>query len=424
MIRKTLIIAGLVTTATSFAVNVSANKKDSTYIKKDALPKPALKLENGFSATLVAEGLDGARHLAVNRFGGIYVKLSKLKDGKGIYYLKDTDGDGTFDKQTGFGNYPGTGIYIKNGYLYASSNDDVFRYKLDDKEEVISPNEPEKIIEGLVNHNRDNSKSIVVDNNNNIYVNVGSYVNACLVEPNSLQAPYPCPVLDSAGGIWQYKANKPNQHFKDGIRYATGLKNIVGLDWNSKTNSLFVMQHGRDQLSELYPKLFTQEQNGLLPAETMYELKKGVDAGWPYAYYDQFQKKKILSPEYGGDGKKISDKKSADPIAVFPAHLAPNGLLFYTGNNFPAKYKNGAFIAFHGKSPELSKGYLVAFVPFKNAKPSGEWEVFADDFAGEGYATSGKAPQHKPCGLAQGPDGALYIADDAGGTIYRIQYNK
>jgi len=423
MIRKTLIAAGI-TMAATVATSPLFAKNDSTYNKVSASANASLKLEDGFSATLVAEGLDGARHLVVNKFGGIYVKLGRLKNGKGIYFLKDADGDGTFETQTGFGDYPGTGIYIRNGYLYASSNDDVFRYKLNDREEVINPDEPEKIIEGLVNHNRDNSKSIVVDHNNHIYVNVGSYVNACLVEPNTLQAPSPCPVLDSAGGIWQYKADKAGQHFKDGVRYATGLKNIVGLDWNSKTNSLFVMQHGRDQLDELYPSLYTHEQNGLLPAETMYELKKGDDAGWPYAYYDQFQQKKIVAPEYGGDGKKVSDKKSIDPLVVFPAHLAPNGLLFYTGNSFPARYKNGAFIAFHGKSPELKKGYLVAFVPFNNAKPAGKWEVFADDFAGNGYATSGKAPEHKPCGLAQGPDGALYVADDAGGTVYRIQYKK
>lgn len=374
-----------------------------------------LRLPEGFSTTVVAEGINGARHMAVNRQGGLYIKLSKLKDGKGIIYLKDTDGDGKFDKQTAFADYPGTGIYIKNEYLYASSNDDVYRYKLDKNGEVLNAAKPEKIIAGLVNRNRDNSKSIAVDNNNNIYVNVGSYLSACLIDPPSKKAPNPCPLLDSLGGIWQFKANKQNQQYKDGFRYATGFKNTVGLDWNSKTNSLFIMEHGRDQLHDLFPEYYTTEQAGLLPAETMYELRKGSKGGWPYVYYDHIQHKKILSPEYGGDGKKTSTEKSLEPVVAFPAHLAPNGLLFYTGNKFPEKYRNGAFIAFHGKSPELQKGYLLAFVPFKNGKPSGNWEMFAENFSTD-------KDMHKPCGLAQAPDGSIYVSDDAKGTIYRIAY--
>jgi glucose/arabinose dehydrogenase len=293
----------------------------------------------------------------------------------------------------------------------------VYRYQLDKNGEVIKPESPEKIIMGLVNHNRDNSKSIAVDNNNNIYVNVGSYQNACLIDADSKKAPDPCPLLDSVGGIWKFKINRLNQQYKDGIRYATGFKNVVGLDWNTQTKTLFVMQHGRDQLHDLYPDYYTVEQQNLLPAETMYELHAGSNGGWPYVYYDHYQHKKMLSPEYGGDGKKTGGKNAIDPIVAFPAHLAPDGLLFYTGNQFPAKYKNGAFIAFHGKSTELQQGYLVAFVPFVNGKPSGKWEIFASNFL------AGK-DQHKPCGLAQAPDGSIYVSDDAKGTIYRIEYKK
>ncbi|HLL44371.1 MAG TPA: PQQ-dependent sugar dehydrogenase, partial [Segetibacter sp.] len=244
-----------------------------------------------------------------------------------------------------------------------------------------------------------------------------SYISACLVDTNSRQAPDPCPLLDSVGGIWQFKTDKLNQQYKDGVHYATGFKNSVGLDWNSKTNSLFLMQHGRDQLHDLYPSYYTAEQSSLLPAETMYEVHKGSDGGWPYVYYDQFQQKKILSPEYGGDGKKTSSRKALDPLVAFPAHLAPNGLLFYNGNKFPQKYKNGAFIAFHGKSPQFQKGYFVAFVPLENDRLTSKWEIFADNF------TTDK-DQHKPCGLAQASDGSIYVSDDSKGTIYRIQYNK
>jgi glucose/arabinose dehydrogenase len=122
-------------------------------------------------------------------------------------------------------------------------------------------------------------------------------------------------------------------------------------------------------------------------------------------------------PEYGGDGKKTGAENAIDPIVAFPAHLAPNGLLFYTGNKFPEKYKNGAFVAFHAKSAELQKGYFVAFVPFKNGKPSGKWEIFAENFAAG-------TDVHKPCGLAMANDGSIYVTDDAKGNIYRIQYDQ
>jgi glucose/arabinose dehydrogenase len=376
-----------------------------------------LQLPPGFNSSIIAEGLEGARHIAVNKQGGVYVKLSKLKDGKGIIYLRQPDKEGKFNLHTAFANYAGTGIFIKNNYLYASSNDDVYRYQLDKNGEVINPEAPEKIITGLVNRNRDNSKSIAVDNNNNIYVNVGSYLNACLIDPISKKAPNPCPLLDSVGGIWQFKTNRLNQQYKEGVHYATGFKNVVGLDWNAQTKSLFIMQHNRDQLHDLYPENFTSEQAGLIPAETMYEVHVGDNGGWPYVYYDQYQRKKILAPEYGGDGKKAGGENAINPTLAFPAHLAPNGLLFYTGNQFPARYKHGAFIAFHGKSPELQQGYLVAFVPFINGKPSGKWEIFASNFLAD-------KDQHKPCGLAQAPDGSIYVSDDAKGTIYRIQYMK
>jgi glucose/arabinose dehydrogenase len=101
--------------------------------------------------------------------------------------------------------------------------------------------------------------------------------------------------------------------------------------------------------------------------------------------------------------------------------------LFYTGNQFPEKYKNGAFIAFHGswnRAPEPQAGYCVIFQPFKDGKPDGKWEVFADGFAGtEQQKASGHAV-HRPCGLAQGPDGSLYVTDDNKGTIYKITYKK
>lgn len=388
-----------------------------------------LTLPSGFSAMIVADNTGQARHLVVTKEGNIYVKLNRAKNGNGILYLQDKNHDGKMEKTTGFGDYGGTGMALKNGYLYASSNTDVYRYKLNGQDEVEQPNQGEKIITGLLDHGEHNSKSIALDNDGNIYVNVGAYSNSCQQldrVPGSMGIPG-CPILDSAGGIWQFKADKADQHYGDGVHYARGVRNVVGLDWNNQENALFVMQHGRDQLHDLFPKYYTVKQSAVLPAECMYEIHKGDNAGWPYIYYDQIQHKQILMPEYGGNGTKTADKKYLDPLEAFPGHIAPNGLLFYTGNQFPEKYKNGAFIAFHGswnRSPEPQAGYFVVFVPFKDGKPSGKWEVFADGFAGEKQVMSPGSAQHRPCGLAQGPDGSLYVSDDSKGTIYRIMYKK
>jgi len=414
----------------------SACAGDTTQMKKPAgqlLPdvdNAGLKLPAGFGALVVTDKLPRARHIVVNANGDIYVKLERLKDGNGIYRLRDTNGDGKADEMKGFGNFAGTGIAIKDGYLYASSDDDVYRYKLDAKSEVANTSAPEKIIAGLWNHHQHSSKSITLDNAGNIYVNIGAPSNACQVADRTKGSPGqdPCPILDSAGGIWMFKADQLNQGYAQGTRYCTGIRNIVGLDWNNQVNDLYAMQHGRDDLHRLFDNMYTDQQSSVLPAEEMFRVKKGSNFGWPYCYYDQFQSKKILNPEYGGDSKKQGRCENVDqPILAFPGHLAPNALLFYTGNMFPEKYKNGAFIAFHGswnRAPEPQAGFFVVFVPFKDGMPSGQWEVFADGFAGtEQDRASGNA-KHRPTGLAQGPDGSLYVTDDAGGTVYRIVYKK
>lgn len=390
-------------------------------------PQPAnpagLKLPAGFTATVFADDVGAARHLVVNHAGTVFVKLAKEKDGQGIVRLRDTNADGVADERSGFANYPGTGIALQGGYLYASSNSSVYRYVLNAREEVVNPDAPEEIVTGLVVKDRDKSKSIALDDAGNLYVNIASWNDACR-EPGTGKGITPCPMLDSAAGIWQFKVNRLRQSYPDGVRYATGLKNVVGLDWNRATHSLFVTQHGRGQFHDFYPQFYTPQHSADLPAETMYEVRRGDDAGWPYVYFDPVRKKKMVAPEYGGDGKKEGDAKYLNPVAAFPAHFGPNGLLFYTGNRFPARYRNGAFIAFHGQNATLKRGYFVAFVPFRNGKPSGNWEVFADGFAGIDLAKPTGPVQHRPCGLAQGPDGALYVSDDLNGTIYRIAYGK
>jgi len=154
-------------------------------------------------------------------------------------------------------------------------------------------------------------------------------------------------------------------------------------------------------------------------------IKKGGDYGWPECYYDSFAGKLVLAPEYGGDGKKIGVcAEKTGPVAAFPAHWAPNGMVRYDKTQFPERYRNGMFIAFHGswdRAPYPQGGYNVVFQPLSGVRASAPCEIFADGFAGANKSPQGAA--HRPSGLAVGPDGALYISDDVTGRIYRVTYS-
>ena len=421
MINSALKLVAILCLPILIIITCSSNNKNK---EKNISADGDISLPEGFSATVVADSLGRARHIVVNSNGDIYVKLESRNKGRGILRLRDANKDGVAEDITGFGNYIGTGIAIKNGYLYASSDEKVFRYKMNNNE--VDTGSAELIVTGLVNRRQHASKSISLDNAGNIYVNIGAPSNSCQEKdrfPGS-KGKDPCPILDSAGGVWQFKVDKLYQSYAEGVRYVTGIRNIVGLDWNNEVNELYAVQHGRDDLNRLYPDLYSVDESVELPAEEMFLMKKGSDFGYPYCYYDQFQKKKILNPEYGGDKKKTDRCEGKDqPIYAFPGHWGPNALLFYTGNQFPEKYRSGAFIAWHGswnRAPREQQGYFVTFLPFKNGKPGGEYEIFADGFAG-----ANKTPQgamYRPCGLAQGPDGSLYISDDQKGRIWKISH--
>jgi len=427
MIKNCLLITLLVVATTGRTI--ASNKSSNSYFNhsgNDSI-NAGLKLPKGFIAIKAADNIGRARHIAVTTQGGVYVKSAKAINGKSVYYLKDLDGTGKLQTITSFDKFGGTGICIKNGYLYTSSDEEIFRYALNNNGEVINTNKPERIVTGLINRHQHETKSIVVDNEGNLYTNIGAYSNACQEQDRTKgsMGRMPCPILDSAGGIWMFKADKLNQTYKDGVRYATGLRNVVGIDWNIKNNALYVMQHGRDQLYQNWPQYFDANAGAELPSECMYKLQNGSNCGWPYIYYNHLLHKKMVAPEYGGDGKTVSNQPFQDPVIAFPGHMAPNALLFYTGNQFPTKYKNGAFIAFHGswnRAPLPQAGYCLVFVPFKDGKPIGEWEVFADGFSGEEVVTSTRGAVHRPCGLAEAPDGSIYVTDDNKGTIYKISY--
>ncbi len=392
-----------------------------------AVVDESITLPKGFKAYVFSKNLGaGGRHIAVNSNGDVYVQMHDLASGKGIAALRDTNGDGKADSTEYFGSNVGTGMEILGNHLYCSSDDQVFRYDLKAGELVPDENSRVLLIGGFPKQNEHASKSLALDGKGGIYVNIGAPSNCCQVENRTPGSPGqdPCPLLENHAGIWRFEVDKITQQAKDGKRYASGIRNAVALTWNAGTNGLFAMQHGRDQLGEFWPKIYTAAQNAELPAEEFFQINDGDFFGWPYCYFDPMQNKKVMTPEYGGDGKKTGRCEQAkDPILAFPAHMAPNDLIFYEGKMFPEQYQNGAFIAFHGswnRSPQEQKGYYVVFVPFKDGKIAGNWEPFADGFAGVKPIPSPGDAKHRPCGLAVGPDGALYISDSVEGKIWKV----
>ncbi|MEX0982485.1 MAG: PQQ-dependent sugar dehydrogenase [Bacteroidales bacterium] len=389
-----------------------------------------LSLPEGFSAIIVADDLGPGRHITVRENGDIYVSLRNLQDGKGAVALRDTTGDGKADLIKYFGSVSGTGIEMHKGFLYYGADSMVVRYPFTHADDLLPTEDYEIIAGGLVDERQHAAKPFEFDGDGNMYVTIGAPSNACMEQMRTKGSPGmdPCPILEYAGGIWQFKDDLTGQEqMQDGYRYSTGIRHAVALRWNDRAGKLYAVQHGRDQLHQFFPEMYDEKQNADLPAEEFLMLDDGADFGWPYCYYDPFREAKVLAPEYGGDGEIIDRcEAKTDPIMSFPAHIAPNDLVFYDNDQFPAIYHHGAFVAFHGswnRAPLPQEGYNVAFVPFKGALPSGDWEVFADGFSQLETVENPGDAEYRPCGLTVGPDGSLYVVDSRKGRIWRIFYN-
>jgi glucose/arabinose dehydrogenase len=275
-------------------------------------------------------------------------------------------------------------------------------------------------VAGLPTKGSHTAKSLAFGSGDTMFVVIGSATNSCQKIDRLPASPGkdPCKELESRAGVWQFSASRLGQRFADGRRFATGLRNAIAITTNPGTGVLYAGVHGRDQLSDNWG--FSSEVNANNPGEELVRIQAGDDFGWPYCYYSNQYKKKVLAPDYGGDGEKVGRCAAAkNPLMSFPGHWAPMAITFYPGDQFGPTYKGGLFIAFHGswnRAPLPQEGYRVVFVPFANGKPTGEYSTFATD---KGSPTSLRAS-----GVAVAPDGSLYISADQNGKIWRVTKTK
>jgi len=442
---RAFVLGAVALTAFSIVGSVSAHRSDS---KPDSASGKAacssedsgLQLPPGFCATVFADGIGHARHLVVASSGVVYVNTwsgayyppnEPVHEGGFLVALQDKTGSGKADVIERFGetakdgNAGGTGIGLYNGSIYAETNDRIVRYALPSGS-IVPTGSPVTVVSGLPLGGDHPMHPFYIGSDGLLYVDVGTATNACQSKNRELHAPgaQPCTELETRGGIWRFDAKKTDQKFSPADRYATGIRNGEGFGVDTADHRVFVTQHGRDQLHANWPEHYKPEEEATLPSEEVMLLKQGGDYGWPECYYDPFQNKLLLAPEYGGDGHTVGVcANKTGPVAAFPAHWGPNGMVFYNQKQFPARYRDGLFIAFHGswdRAPYPQGGYNIVFQPLAGGRASGACEIFADGFAGAVRTPEGAT--HRPSGVAVGPDGSLFVSDDTTGRIYKITY--
>lgn len=409
------------------ALTVAACGRSGAAAKTDANGcDTSIELPPGFCAVVFTDSAGPVRHLVVRKNGDVIAGvLDQRRQTGGIIAMRDTNRDGHADVLVRFDS---TGavhglVLAGDSTLYASTAHEILRFHWTDSS-LVPSRHVDTLVAGLPGRAIP-SHSLALDAHGNLVVNMGAISNACQAKDvPGARGRDPCPELETSAGIWTFRVDKTHQALKDGTRATTGLHNAVALAVSPTDGMIYAVSHDRDELHEDWPALYSDEESATLPAEEMIRVATSrADFGWPYCYYDYLKGQRALAPEYGGDKQQAGRcARLIQPLIAFPAHWSPMSLLFYTGKMFPAAYRGGAFIAFHGSStraPLPDEGFQIVFLTFKDGLAA-DYTMFATGFAGG--ATSASSAAHRPVGMAQGPDGSLYVSDDKGGYVWRITY--
>ena len=388
-----------------------------------------LTLPPGFHATVVGDFGNAVRHMAFRDASTLYVSTdrpSKDAANAGIIAVRLGKDHKIAGEPQHFSTVDnGTSILFHDGALYAGSADTIYRFKFAGKE-LVPTAAPETVVSNIPRRS-----AVAFDNKGQMYVAVGGSGNMC-VDPGAPKGSIPvginpCPDMNTRAGIWRFDGAKPGQKFQEGEHFATGIRDLNTIAWKPGVG-LYTVMYGRDATEKNWPNLVSAADGNNI-ADEMFLVGKDADMGWPYTYWDGAKKVRLKAPEYGGDGKTVvTDMKYATPVAAFTAHVAPQDVAFYTASQFPAEYRGGAFIAFHGAGGDDTGtndvGYSVAFVPVDKSGKAGTPKLFADGFAGGKENRNGKKANFRPTGVTVGPDGSLYVSDSQKGRIWRISYGK
>jgi len=342
-----------------------------------------LELPEGFSAQVFADQVPNARQLAMgeNRIiyagsreaGVVYAIVDKNKD-----YKADTVYTIAKDLRMP------SGIAYRNGSLYVAAVSTIYRFD-NIANNLQNPPEPTVITDNYPDDGHHGWKFIAFGPDNNLYVPVGAPCNICKPDDKIFAS------------ITRINPDGTNREI-----IAEGIRNTVGFDWHPKTDDLWFTDNGRDWMGDNRP-----------PCELNHLSKAGQHFGYPYKHGHN-----IWDPEFGEKGKAI-DRKFKDPAQALGPHVAPLGMIFYTGKMFPEAYHNQILIAEHGSWNRTEKiGYRIMKVTLKNGKTT-SYEPFI-----EGWLQENESVWGRPVDLLQLPDGSVLISDDHSGIIYRISYQN
>jgi glucose/arabinose dehydrogenase len=360
----------------------SATCQNKALQKTDDPRLQDIKLKPGFHINIFADNVDNARSMTMGANGTIFVGN---RQGKKVYALVDADNDGVAEKQYVVADNMNTpnGVAFKDGSLYIAEISKIWR--LDNIEaSLANPPKPVLVTDKYPTDKAHGWKYIAFGPDGKLYVPVGAPCNIC--NDNEKDPRY--------SSITQINADGSGQ-----VVYAHGIRNTVGFDWHPQTKDLWFTENGRDELGDNIP-----------PDELNHAPKPGMHFGYPYCHAGE-----TLDPEYG---KGHSCNEYTPPVTKLAPHTAALGMKFYTGDMFPAEYKNQILIAEHGSWNRSEPiGYRVMMVRLDGNK-STSYEVFA-----EGWLKDGKA-WGRPVDILQLSDGSILVSDDYANVVYRISYSK